>query len=401
MYKNTKVTVSGRLDNGKNIAAVRGIAVVNGYQVKFKEFSVEQNGFSAANSFELQLPFFVQDTQKGEMILANGPNFDSQLLEVDSIPVQLYVGKPKNPNQYTISDLTLLMNGYMDTARWEFRKSGEILSLRGRNIVGKMIDYKLDNKYPNLTSSAIAEMFASEIGLTPVITATSTLAGTWYNQNSATIGRETTVWDLLLFLAKAENFIVRITTDNKLLFGPYATVTTYQSSTPIPYAWGYDIEQINFERSPHAAKNIVVKVISYSRKYNKKGTNYTDHHIEETAKSTTQKSTVISGQTGQRESYTEVYTIPGLTRDQAQAKAQAILAELSRSELIGNFTAAGNTDLNVDRQVNIYGVGLNLSQTYYLNRVTHRFGVQNGYTVDTSFSNQYLVNTTVDTTESG
>jgi phage protein D len=206
---------------------------------------------------------------------------------------------------------------------------------------------------------------------------------------------------LLLFLAKAENFIVRVTTDNKLLFGPYATVTTYLSSTPIPYTWGYDIEQINFERSPHAAKNIIVKVISYSRKYNKKGTKYTDHHIEEIAKSTTERSKTISGQTGQRESYTEIYTIPGLTREQAQAKAQAILAELSRSEIIGNFTAAGNTDLNVDRQVNIYGVGLNLSQTYYLNRVTHRFGVQNGYTVDTSFSNQYLVNTTVDTTESG
>lgn len=396
MYKSTKVTVSGR--NG--VQAVRGIALVNGYQVRFEEFSVEQNGFSAANSFELQLPFFVTDVQNGEMILANGPNFDSQLLELDDIPVKLYIGVPKDPTQYTVNDLTLMMNGYMDTARWEFGINGERLTLKGRNIVGKMIDYKINDKYPNLTSSAIAELFASEIGLTPVVTPTSTLAGTWYSQNSAVLGTETNVWDLLLFLAKAENFIVRVTTDNKLLFGPYDTVTTYSSTAAIPYTYGYDIKNISFERSPHAAKNIIVKVISYSRKYNKKGTKYTDHHIEETAKSTTQKSAAVSGQTGQRESYTEVYVIPGLTREQAQAKAQAILAELSRSEIIGNFTAAGNTDLNIDRQVTIYGVGMTLSQNYYLNRVSHRFSVPNGYTVDTSFSNQYLVNTTADTTES-
>lgn len=396
MYTKTKAVISGR----NSTSTVRGIAIVNGYQVRFKEFTIEQNGFSAANSFELRLPFFVQDTQSGEMILANGPDFDTQLLEIDSIPVQLYVGNPKDPQNYTTSDLTLLFNGYMDTARWEFRKSGETLTLKGRNIVGKMIDYKLNNKYPNLTSSAIAEMFASEIGLTPVITPTTTLAGTWYNQNSAVIGRETTVWDLLLFLAKAENFIVRVTTDNKLLFGPYSDVTSYESTTPIPYTWGYDIESINFERSPHAAKNIVVKVISYSRTLNKKGTKYTDHHIEETTKTTTEKSQTIKGQTGEREQYTEIYVIPGLTRDQAQRKAQSILDELSRSEIIGNFTAAGNTDLNIDRQVVIYGVGLTLSQNYYLNRVSHRFSLQDGYMVDTSFSNQYLINTTVDSTQS-
>jgi phage protein D len=393
MYKNTKTTIRKR----NNIQSVRAIAIVNGYQVVFSNFSVEMNGFAAANSFDLEMPFFVRDTQNGEYVLANGPNFDTLLLEQDNIEVDLYVGIPKNLQQFSKSDLTLLISGYVDTVDWDFDLSGEKVTLHGRNIVGKMIDYKLSDKYPNMTSSAIAKMFASEIGLTPVVTDTSTLAGTWYQQNSAVIGTDTTVWDLLLFLAKQENFICRVTVDDKLLFGPYEDVTDYDKVDPIPYTYGYDIKTLHIERSPHAVKNIVVKVISYSRKYNKKGTKFTNHHIEETAKSTTQRQERIAGQYGRTSTYTEIYTIPGLTRDQAQAKAQAILKELSSSEIIGNISTAGNTDLTVDQKIQLYGVGQRLSQTYYVNKVTHRFSFQDGYTCDMSISNQYLVNETENT----
>ena len=395
MYKNTKLTVKDRTNN---VTAVRAIVLVGGYQVNFKSFSVEMNGFSAANTFDLELPFFIRDTQNNENVLANGPNFDSILLEQSDVEVDIYIGTPKNPQQYTKDDLTLLISGYVDTAHWTLDLSGERLTTHGRNIVGKMIDYKIFDKYPNMTSSAIAEMFASEIGLTPVITETTTLAGTWYQQNSAVIGNQTTVWDLLLFLAKQENFICRVTVDNKLLFGPYEDVVGYDKVDPIPYTYGYDIKSIEFERSPHAAKNLVVKVISYSRKYNKKGTKFTDHHIEEIAKSTTQRATYEKGQLNQRDTYTEIYTIPGLTREQAQVKAQQILDELSRSEIIGTIRAAGNTKLTVDQKIVVYGVGQNLSQNYYLNRITHRFSLDNGYTIDASFSNQYLTNTSADAT---
>ncbi len=365
-----------------NARKSRGIIAVNGMQVKFTSISVEQNAFSAADSFEIVLPYFIRDQQSGETILANGPDFTSVLLTQDVIPVSAWVGYPANPLNYTVNDLAQVMDGYMDTARWDFDKTGEIVTLNGRNMVGPLIDAKIVDKFPNLTSSAIAIKFALEHGLTPVVTPTSTLAGTYYNQNSTITGNNSmSEWDLLLFLAQQENFIVRVK-GGQLLFGPYGTVTGYVDQTPISLTWGQNIETLEFERSPQAAKDIVVKVISYDRNYK--------HRIEETAKSTTQYAQRILNQAGQRQQYVETYTIPGLTRDQAQKKAIAICNELSRSQIIGNVTCAGDPNMSIDRKLQIQGVGQILSDFYYLNKVTHQFDLTNGYSIDASFSNQFL-----------
>ena len=389
MYKTTQAVKSGR--NG--VRAARGIAVVNGYQVRFDSFQVEQNGFSAADSFSLTLPFFVRDQQQGDKILANGKDFESMLVNADVLPVQLYVGYPKNPGKYTKDDLMQLMDGQMDTTEWDFdMSSGEKVILHGRNAVGKMIDTKIIEKFPNLTASAIATQFATEHGLTPVVTPTTELAGTYYNQQSAVLGRETTEWDLLIFLAKQENFIVRVK-GKQLFFGPYGTVVADAAqNTPgtvydpdkqvyvIPYTWGYDIEHLHIERSPHAARDIEVIVITYDR--NGKA------RIVERALSSTQRSARIAQQVGERAKYSVTYVIPGLTREQAQKRAQQILDELSRNQLIGSIQCAGNSDCEIDRQIEIYGVGQGLSIPYYLNKVTHKFSLSDAYGLDMSFSSQ-------------
>jgi phage protein D len=294
------------------------------------------------------------------------------LLTTDNIPVQVYVGYPNDPLNFGISNLTQIMDGTLDTARWNFDKSGEIVTLNGRNAVGKMLDTKAVNKYPNSTSSAIASMFAIEHGLTPVVTPTSTLAGTFYNQQSSVLSTDTSEWDLLLFLAAQENFIVRVK-GKKLLFGPYGTVTGYADQTALSYTWGKDVESLEFERSPYAAKDLVVKVVSYDRNYK--------NHIVATAKS--------SNGSSSSSQYTETYIIPGLTRDQAQKKAQYILWELSRSQIIGQMTTAGDTNLAIDRKLSIYGVGQGLSETYYLTRVTQSFDKDAGFGTDCSFSSSF------------
>ena len=361
--------------------ASRGIAVVNNQFVKWDSFSVEQNAFSAADSFQLGLPFFVRDIQSGETVEANGPDFTSILLTQDIIPVQLYVGHPPNPWNYTINDLIQVMDGYMDTADFTFDDTGEIVTLNGRNAVGQMIDATASEKYPNLTASAIAATFAANHGLTPVVTPTTTLAGVYYNQNSSVLGNNSSEWDILLFLAQQENFIVRVK-NGQLLFGPYSTITGYANQAPITYTWGKNIFKVEFERSPHAAKDVIVRVISWDRN----GKN----RIIETAKSTTQYAQRILGQTGQRAAYTETYTIPGLTRQQAQKAAQSICYELSRKQVIGNIEIAGNVDMEVDRKIAIAGVGQTLSDTYYLNKITHAVDINAGYAIQASFSNQFL-----------
>ena len=203
--------------------------------------------------------------------------------------------------------------------------------------------------------------------------------------NSATTGgvdyNDTSEWQLLLFLAQQENFIVRVK-GSSLYFGPYSVVTGYVNQTPIPYTWGYDIESLEIERSPHCARDIVVNVYSYNR--GSKG------KIRATARSTTQYAQRIYGNAGQRQEYIENYTVPGLTLGQAQQMAQSIASQLSRSQLIGQMTAAGNTDLDIDRQIQINGAGKALSVPYYLTQVTHSVDVQGGYGAQVSFCNQFL-----------
>lgn len=359
----------------------RGIVTVNNQIIRFTSHHVEQNAFSAADSFEVVLPFFIRDSQSGDLILANGPEFQSILLTQDVVPVSIWVGYPPNPFNYQMSDLTQIMDGYMDTAHWQFDKTGETVTLNGRNKTALFIDSKIYDKFPNLTSSRIAETLATSHGLKTAVASTTTLAGTYYNQNSSVLGTDISEWDLLLFLAQQENYIVRVKGDI-LYFGPYSLVTGYENQNPISYTWGQNIEKLEFERSPHAARDIIVHVITYDR--NGK------HRIIETAKSTTQYAQRIKNQTGQREAYTETYVIPGLTREQAQKKAVAINNELSRAALIGQITVAGNTDMAIDRKIAIQGVGQGLSDTYYLNKVTHDYGLDAGYDVSASFSNQFL-----------
>ena len=386
----TPTIVSGR--SGAKTSP-RGIVVVGGYQARFEHFTVEQNGFSAADTFDIGLPWFIRDQQNGEPVLANGPEFSSLLVTADTVPVQVYVGYPNNPLRFTTSDLTKIMDGQMDTARWSVGLNGEGVTISGRNKTGMLIDTKILQKYPNLTSSAIATMFANEHGLTPVVTATTALAGTYYNNQSAALGTDISEWDLLLYLAKRENFVVRVR-GNTLLFGPYSSVVGVPAA--IVYTYGYDIQAMDLERSPHAAKNIAVTVLSFDR--NKK---QQIKEFKETAASTTQFSTKIQGQIGQRAKYSVTYTIPGLTRQQAQNRAAEILASLSRTQIIGSITTAGNTSLTTDGQVELNGCGQGLDQRYYINRVTHTFDANNGYTMDIGLSTQTDYNTAGSSTSVG
>jgi hypothetical protein len=364
----------------------RGIVTVNNQIIRFTSLHVEQNAFSAADSFEVVLPFFIRHSQSGDLILANGPDFQSILLTQDVVPVSIWVGYPPNPFNYQTSDLTQIMDGYMDTAHWQFDNTGTAVTLNGRNKTALFMDNKIYDKLPNLTSSRIAETLATSHGLATAVAPTTTLAGTYYNQNSAVLGTDISEWDLLLFLAQQENFIVRVK-GNILYFGPYSLVTGFENQDPIPFTWGQNIEKLEFERSPHAARDIIVRVITYDRN----GKN----RIVETAKSTTQYAQRIKNQTGQREAYTETYIIPGLTREQAQKKAVAINSELSRAALIGQITVAGNTDMAIDRKIAIQGVGQGLSGTFYLNKVTHDYDLDSGYDVSASFSNQFLADDSV------
>ncbi|MCF8566917.1 hypothetical protein LLE49_19545 [Alicyclobacillus tolerans] len=365
--------------NFRPFSRPRSVVIVNGTRVPFRTWSVDLNGYSAADTFDLTLPFRALDQLKGTTILANTTDQETVLLTQPDILVEIYVGYPRDPNNYDENDLTQLMYGYLDTADFNFSSQGVNVEIQGRNQVGPFMDTKTTDKFPNLTSSAIVTYFGKQQGLTVVATPTYTLAGTYYANDHTTLTTDITEWDLMNYLADQEGFTLRVK-GNTLYFGPR---DSFLKSTPLIYTWGQNVKTLKLSRSPHASKDIKVEVITWA--WNKKTRMVT------TATNTTTYAKRVTGTSAHQE-WVETYYIPGLTRDQAQKRANAILQQLSQTELTGELTADGNETLDIDQPITLKGLGLGVDGTaFWPTKVTHAFDNSSPkYGIDATFSNLNL-----------
>lgn len=364
--------------NFKPFSQPRSLVKVNGTIVPFHSWMVYQNGYSAADTFDLNLPFRVLRHLQGTTDLGNSPDQETILLTQPDILVEIYAGYPQNPNQYNVNDLTQMMYGYLDTVDFSLDSQGERAEIHGRNQIGPFMDTKTTEKFPNKTSSAIVTYFAQQQGLTPSVTPTYTLAGQYYSNDHTTLTTDITQWDLMNYLANQEGFTLRVK-ENTLYFGPR---DSFLKSTDLKYTWGQNVNSIQISRSPHASKDIKVEVITWDS--GKK-----TRHVT-TAKNSTTYAKRVTGTSGHQE-WVETYYVPGLTREQAQRKADAILNELSLSEITGEIRSIGNDAQDIDQPITIHGVGLGLSQMFWPNRITHSFDSNQGtYSLDFTFSNLSL-----------
>lgn len=355
--------------------------VIGGYEVKFLNWEVERTGYEQADTFEIVLPFEVT-SQKEDQILTTNTTIDSLLFTEKDIVVEVYRGVPKDTSNYTKDDLTRIIIGYVDTVELDFDDTGETIKLDGRDFSALMIDNQILSKYQNNTSSQIATILAIEHGLAIQTTKTTTLAGTYYNNNSSVISDTSSEWDLLMFLAQQEGFVVRVS-GQTLYFGPVDQVTD-ASLTPINVTWGDNISNLVIDRQPHGARDIEVKVFSYDRT--------TKKQVVGTATATSVNSKKMTSPLN-RDVYKEYYQISGLTKAQADAKAKSILQQLSLDQLVGTLQTYGEMDFTVDRRINLQGVGAALSQIYYIARVTEYFDLtsSDGFYVEIAFVNELLM----------
>lgn len=353
----------------------RSIVKVNSLYVPFKTWDVDLNGYAAADTFNLTCPFRILDYLKDTTNLANTPGTETILLTQPDILVEIYSGYPKNPFNYNENDLTQLMYGYLDTVDFYFDEQGERVQIQGRNEVGPFMDTKTTDKFPNQTSSAIVTMFAQQQGLQTQITPTYTLAGTYYSNDQVQLTTDITQWDLMNYLAGQEGFTLRVV-GKTLYFGPR---DSFLKSTTLPYTWGQNVKSLHLQRTPHASKDIKVEVITWQP--GKKT------RIVTSAANTTTYAKKVTGTSAHQE-WVETYYFPGLTREQAQSKANTILDQLSQSELIGDLTCDGNDQQDIYQPLQLYGTGLGSDQKYWPTKVTHSFDQQGGkYSMTLNFSN--------------
>jgi phage protein D len=363
------------------MSAPRSIVLIGGYEVPFLSWRVENTGFETADTFEVDLPFEVTD-QLQDQILTSNNNVSSILFSEKDILVEIFRGTPKDPSNFKKEELRRTIVGYVDVVSVQFdvTNGGEIVKLEGRDLSALLIDNQITDKYQNSTSSQIAQTFAAMHGFGPQIHQTRTLAGTYYNNDSSVISDTSSEWDLLMYLAQQEGFVVRIY-GTTLYFGPISQVTDI-NLPPIVLTWGDNIETLDIERSPHAARDIKVEVISYDRNSKQK--------IVGTAQGTSYHTTRLPNPLN-RDAYTEIYRIPGLTKAQADEQATTILQNLSLEQLTGPLKTYGEMDFTVDRKITLKGTGAVLSQDYYISRVTENFDLQNGFDAEIAFINQLLM----------
>jgi len=237
------------------------------------------------------------------------------------------------------------------------------IEIDGRDLTARLLDARSQETFANQTSSEIATTLAGRHSLTPVVTATTTLAGRYYGaeHDRITLGqfsRATTEWDLLTFLAAREGFEVFVS-GQSLYFQP-----RNQTATPVLLTPG-DCVTLSLERALTLARDIEVTVKSWNTR--------NQAAFTQTARSAANGS---RGGTPQR----IVVVRPNLQPNDALQLAQRILADLTAHERIVHVDLPGELTLTSRSLITLSGTGTDFDQTYYIAELDRHFSVAHGYT---------------------
>lgn len=338
----------------------RSIVTINGGQMDFLSWEVNNNGYYQADTFTVTLTLKQADVAWWS---------DTTIMDV-----AIYDGIVKDPQNFSIANLSQRILGRVDTIDLDpIRKT---VKIAGRDYTSKLIDTKVLPPSRNLTASDAAALYAGQYGLKTNITKTKTRIGTYYDLDHVNLTIGKSAWDILTYLAHQEGFIVYLS-GQTLNFKPFppessATILTIDDSQRITTG---PAPSISFTRALTLSRGIIVHVRSWNDKQ-KKG-------FTETARMKRSKDPVLkrnSPLVGEEQIYT--YTIPGLTHGQAQAKAQAYLSVISKHEM--KFTAddmPGDPTLDPFQPVKWRYGNTQFSQVYYLEEVIRKFDFESGYTM--------------------
>ena len=347
--------------SGPMVRQPRTIVQINGQAIPCPSWTSDSNSFYQADTFRADLPISALPAGFGTDYLASQAELD----------VEIFAGFPSDATGYAPSDLTSIFYGRVDDLAIDLRKGAATIS--GRDLTGLLIDSKTSEKYPNLTSSQIAQQIAAQVALTPVVTGTSTKVGKYYEIDNVRSQDERTLWDLLTWLAREEQFSVYVK-GRELHFEPPGQGQTY-SFTYTPPGDGppqANATTITLSRNLTLAKDIKVTVRSWNAK-NKKA-------FERTVTGSKARNSVTAGQgksSSAPQQYT--YTIPGLTPDQAQQRAQQLMLELSKHERKIGIEGPADVTLGPADMIQLQGTATDFDQTYYPDSIVRSMSRDDGF----------------------
>lgn len=358
----------------------RAIVQVNGINIKFTKVSIETGNFYDSDKFTLSFPLDGQ----GDILRLN------YLSEATQFEVRIYVGYPKDSQQFTISNLTLVFVGEADNSYVE--PASGLVMMTGRDLSGRLIDKKTTRQFSNYTASQLAILLANENNLTPVVTPTTTKLGTFYVLDQTLMARERSQWDLLVAAASAEGFVVYVEGD-KLIFKPlpdeqsnpyviYWQPATNAFSSPVSNAI-----KLTFERDMILAQGVKVVVrVPYNTQT---GNAFTVSASTENSGRVRSKG--LPAPNGKKQVYS--YVKSGLTKDQALQFARNTLRNIGIHSVTAVATMIGDSTIKKDTVIKVQGTDSNYDSTYYVFHVLRTI-VMNGFRMTMTLKN-HPVNTTL------
>lgn len=355
----------------------RGMVYANGERVfGVVSFTVDNNNFFQADTFRVTLSMSGQSDSRG---------FDFWASQ-ESVQIELLIGFPSDPDNYGRDDLTSFLLGNVDD--FEFDTNADTMTMAGRDLTSKLIDYKRTIIFTSgsLIASDIVTKIAVERGLTPVVTATSGATGGYYQIVKALVESNASYWDIITKLAQIEQFQAYVK-GSELHFEP----RTPASTNPYMISWqaptpdvGYVVSnapRLTFSRNLSIAKDLKVRVISFDQKTKK-----IVNEVADRKRVYNKATNKVSKSTEPPQEY--IYHLPNLTANQAQARAQAVLIELSRHEMNLHVEMPGDLLLTPQNIIQVQNTNTVFDQTYFPSSITRTYSMTEGFVMTVSAKNQ-------------
>ena len=272
-------------------------------------------------------------------------------------------------------NFTSLIQGMADMASLD--PIEKEVHIQGRDLTAALIEAQSQETFANRTASEIATIFAGRHGLAPIVTATTTPVGRFYESDHEQVmlnsfSRATSEWDLLVSLAQQENFNVFVS-GNSLYFQPIASPLAI--SRVIEPA---DAIELRLERALNLAGQVQVTVKSWNTQLQ---TGFTG-----------QVSGTIAGRSsdmsyGNSPASQYVLIRPNLTPDKALAAATQCLSEITRHERTIEFSMPGDLVLAPGNVILLNGTRTDFDQAYYIDSIRRTFRVKTGFLQHVGASN--------------
>lgn len=362
------------------VRSPRAIIMINNVQmVDYESFEVANNvGHFVSDTFHIRLPlysprngFSFADWQSNiDLVATISVGFSSSAVNVQS-PVQLIIG----PIDRIDVDV---MEG--------------IVEITGRDYSGVFIETVIDQKdFLNATSSQAVQQIITLMNqtmnatLTGNITTTTNKIGIYTSDANASLrlANRGTAWDLITELAALEGFITYVT-GTTLYFGPppQQDSPAWILGVSMPSSLGPPIlsnaKHIKLTRSLTIATDVKVTVRS--------GNSQTRKIVYGTAQAVNPNRGNRAG--GPRRPAQQFnYNIAGLTQDQANVKALALAQQITKHERLMSFTLPGDTSIMKYPMIQLQGTGTQADQTYFIDRIDHRFSMREGYEMEIATKN--------------